>query len=570
MPFESKVRRVGRPKGLTLSQDFGAACREALAGLSEISFPCTQYADDILGFARDVLGFTPCFTLDELVRIRDEEDALNVPEHERRPCLWPKQVEIMLAIQDAVHGVEGIKRVAVSSGHKISKSHTAAIVGAWFYSSFADAKVIFSSTTYHQVQTILWDEFRKTRYRSKVVIPGDMHQLASSGFVSEDFRSARGFTAREPEAVAGISGKNLLFILDEASGIPDDIHEAVKGNMAGGAAALMFSNPTRTSGTFFEAFNGKQDFYTTFQVSSEETPNAVTGRRLIPGLATKEFVEEMKAEWGEDSPFYKIRVKGLFVLADESKPFSLATLTAAELAWHETPAEGRLHIGVDPAGAGDGGDETAFCVRRGRKVVELFARQSLTEDGILTEILGLLAKHQGEREVTEQHMPVVSFDREGPIGYRAWLRTKTHFETTPDAKPCRVVGIRASDAAYRRPDLYDRVRDELWANLEAWFKQSGGTVPQDTKLERELNTIEWSTNLRGKLKATPKDDIRTLLNGRSPDRADALALAVWEPSGARASDADRRPPAPPPRPTNTRAGAFDPYAGSAFDPYSNL
>lgn len=564
MPLESKHRRVGRPKGLTLAQDFGAAAREALAGLGEIVFPCTQYQTDILAFAEEVLGYTPCYTIEQLVAIRDDEDARNVPENERTPCLWPKQVEILLAIQEAVaHTTQ--RRVAVSSGHKISKSHTAAIAGLWFYSSFDDAKVVFSSTTYHQVQTILWDEFRKTRHRSKVVIPGDMHQLAASGFVSEDFRTARGFTAREPEAVAGISGRNLLFILDEASGIHDDIHEAVGGNMAGGAALVMFSNPTRTLGTFFDAFNSKQDFYTTIQVSSEETPNAVTGRRLIPGLATKAYVDEMREEWGEDSPFYKIRIKGLFVLADESKPFSLALMQRAEEEWHDAPAEGRLHVSVDPAGAGSNGDETAFCARRGRKVLRLYTKTGLNEEAIVAELAGLVRELRREREVTDEQMPVVTIDREGPIGYRVWSVGKTHWEGAKDA-PVRVVGVRASDKAFRRPDLYDRTRDELVGNLEHWLK-NGGTFPQDTKLEKELHTFEWTTTLQGRLKATSKDDIRKLLQ-RSPDRADALALAVWEPSNYTAE----RAAVPPPKPaTVNRGGALDPYAGlAAIDPYGSV
>lgn len=544
---EPKHRRVGRPRGLTLAQDLGQGFREALRGLSVLSFPAIKYQQDILGFAEDVLGFTPCYTLEQLVAIRDDEDARGVPEDERRKCLWPKQIEILLEVQSAVHSPTD-KRVAVASGHKIGKSHTASIIGLWFYSCFADAKVVFSSTTAHQVKTILWDEFRKTRWFSKIPIPGDMHELPSSGFISEDFRTARGFTAREPEAVAGISGRNLLFLLDEASGIPDDIHEAVAGNMAGSATLVMFSNPTRTLGTFFDAFNDKADFYRTFQISSEETPNALTGRRLIPGLATRPYVDEMREEWGEDSPFFKIRVKGQFVLADEGKPFSAALIAAAEEAWPDAQPAGPLQIGVDPAGAGDGGDETGFSSRRGPKVLKLYARAALNEDGILAEVLGLLKDAPPDSEA------VVTVDREGPIGFKVYSRLRAHFE---ESKSVRVIGVRASDRAIRRPDQYDRVRDELWGNLEAWLK-AGGALPTDRKLEKELYTIEWATNLQGRLKATPKDDIRKLLQ-RSPDRADALALSVWEPSSHRVEQGNEKPvELDPYREPQTRG--LDPYA----------
>lgn len=38
-------------------------------------------------------------------------------------------------------------------------------------------------------------------------------------------------------------GADLLFILDEASGIPEPIFEAVEGNRAGGAKVIMFQQP---------------------------------------------------------------------------------------------------------------------------------------------------------------------------------------------------------------------------------------------------------------------------------------------------------------------------------------
>jgi hypothetical protein len=45
---------------------------------------------------------------------------------------------------------------------------------------------------------------------------------------------------------------------------------------------------------------------------------------------------------------------------------------------------------------------------------------------------------------------------------------------------------------------------------------------------KELHAPEWIPQVTGRLKATGKDELRKAL-GRSPDRADAVALAVWEP-----------------------------------------
>jgi hypothetical protein len=225
-------KRRALPRGQRTPFSELAAIAGAHARRAELQcWPSTKYQADPVAFAREVLGLT----------------------------LWSKQIELLEAIRNH-------KRVAAKSGHKVSKSHTLAIASLWFFCSFPDARVVMSSVTSRQVDAILWRELRKMHVRSSVPIDGDMHELARSGFKARDFREIVGFTAREAEAVAGISGANLLYLLDEASGIDDDIFEAIEGNRAGGARLAMTSNPTRTDGEFFEAFNANAHLYHTHGV----------------------------------------------------------------------------------------------------------------------------------------------------------------------------------------------------------------------------------------------------------------------------------------------------------------
>ncbi len=187
--------------------------RSQIEEAKTIVWPSPRWRNDIIGFAHDVLGVGT----------------------------WNRQEDLLRAIQEH-------PRVSCRSGHKVSKSNTAAIVALWFYCSFPDARVVMSSVTSRQVDAILWREMRKIKAKAKFPIDGDMHEMARSGLKAFDFREVVGFTAREAEAVAGISGANLLYLLDEASGIPDSIFEAIEGNRAGGARVVMFSNPTRTKG----------------------------------------------------------------------------------------------------------------------------------------------------------------------------------------------------------------------------------------------------------------------------------------------------------------------------------
>lgn len=548
----------------TLRADLLAQLEQAQHDRSTVSFPATRYQKDIIGFCRDVLGFTPCRTLDELVAIRDREDAAGVPHDDREHCLWPTQIEMLEAVQNG-------NRVAIASGQKIGKSHSSALIALWFYCCFAEGKVIMTSTVDEQVRTILWEEFCKVKHRAErktgIHIPGHLHEDPSKGLMSDDFRVVRGFTARKPESFAGISGRNLLFIVDEASGVEDRIHEAVQGNTAGGARIVMFSNPTKTHGTFFEVFHSRKAFWRTFEIASTSTPNAVTGRYLIPGLADHNHGPTNAAEYGEESSWYQVRVLGKFPKGDATKPFSLAIITASEQAWPGAVAEGRLCIGLDPAGHGEGGDETAYCVRRGNKVLEILTNRRHTAQDMVDTVIELVRTYGSPSEVLDSTCPIVFVDENGPVGVEALSTLLAHFKRE-QTRPVRIVGMKPSRSPLRRPDLYGTLRDELWANLERFLKR-GGTIPTDSKLRQELDQIEWTSISQGRLKATDKKLIRQAL-GRSPDRADALCLAVWEPTAPLASRINTTPPPPTfqgrggsldPYTANRRQGGIDPYGG---------
>lgn len=540
MSEEAKKRRGPRRAELvTFAGAMRAAIRLELDALATIRWPSARYRADPVAFVREILGATP----------------------------WSRQIEILEAVRDH-------PRVAVSSGHKIGKSNVAACVALWFYSSFPDARVVMTSTTDRQVNQILWRELRMTRNRGgrclgckaedpegrriarpcphSALIDGEIGELARTGLKSADFREVVGFTAREPEAVAGISGANLLYIADEASGIPDTIFEAIEGNRAGGARILLLSNPTRNDGEFFEAFTKKADLYHAIRVSSEETPNVVEGRIVIPGLATREWIEEKKQEWGEDSPLYKVRVKGEHALREDGKIFSVHTIEQAEQRWADTDDAGRLYLGVDPAGGSGTGDEAVFVARRGLKMLELQPTLGLNEEQHVVRVLEILLRHRLPRET-----PVVVMDPLGEIGGKVRRALREHEERNPGS--FELVCLRSSDGAIRQPQVFDRIRDELAANLEAWFKD-GGAIIEDAKLAAELHVLEYRQNVRGKYKVTPKDEIRKQL-GRSPDRYDALALSVWEPLSLRD---EAGPPAAAAEPAEEyyHEHGLDPYAGS--------
>lgn len=484
----------------TLRRDAIRRLRDHLETSQVVTFPSPRWQADPVGFARDVLGIE----------------------------LWSAQVEILESIRDN-------RNTTVRSGHKCGKSTALAVAALWFYCSFDRARVLMTAVKASQIDEVIWKEVRRlhriaasplreTGESRRTVTPlgGDLNVLARSGLRDPaDDRQVWGITARDGEGLAGISGPNILILVDEASGIKDGFFEVLGSSLAGSggtARKCYISNPTRTTGEFYKSHTTNAHLFTCLHVSSEDTPNA-RGTKTIPGLAGPDWIAEKKLEYGADSATYQVRVKGEFVHDREGKIISLDLIAAAELAWDDVPTAGDLQIGIDPAGDGIIGDETAMAVRRGGKITTVLVWRGQSEDAIVAHALGLLVEHRS-RDV--QGVPRIVVDVEGGIGTRVFGKLKVAVDAS--GAVVQLVGVRSGKKLWGSPE-YDMVRDGLWGQAFEWIK-AGGAIPSDLKLAQELNAPIFVSDKNRRKVATDKKALRKIL-GRSPDRADAVCLAIW-------------------------------------------
>lgn len=465
------------------------------------------YRDDPVRFAQDFFGHVDRHGVYHPARV------------------WERQAEIMMAVAACAALNEGRaappgapdvgrkRRVAVRSGHKVGKSRTAAYLALWWYCTRPDGRVVMTSSSNHQIKNILWRELAKLFKNARYKMGGQLARDPGTGLQAEDGREVLGLSTNEPERMAGISSPALLYILDEASGIPDVILEAILGNSAGGGVIVGFSNPTRTSGFFFDAWHSRAEQWHGIRVSSEEAA-AVTPP--IPGLARREWIEDMAQESGRDSPFFQVRVLGEFPTQAENAVIPLHLVEAGVRRWRELVDSGkhqelreRLHIGGDVARFGD--DETAIVWRRGPFASLPSTFSGLDERGVAQKILTVA---RGER--VQGEIPVANVD---VVGLGAAV-----VALLDAASDLEVVPIHAQD----KPDAegFVRMRDQLWWGCREWLK-GGGAIPDDPKLRTELVAPTYSFDAQGRVKVESKDEMKKKI-GRSPDRADALCLAVYQ------------------------------------------
>lgn len=373
----------------------------------------------------------------------------------------------------------------------------------WFLFTHAYSKVIVTSPTMHQLLDVFMGEVSKWLKRSPLLnelFGATKTRIFFREAPAEWFLAAR--TASTPESLAGFHADNLLFILDEASGISDDIAEVVFGALTGqNNKLLMCSNPTRNSGFFYNAFHSDRDLFYTMKISSMDS-----------GRVSDDYCKRLIKSYGTESNVVRIRILGEFPEIDSD---SLIALEWVEAAMNREPEyKGELVIGVDVARFGD--DETVLAARVGDSALPLKVWRKadlMTTCGrIIGELERLMKKFSCGRAT-------INVDDSGVGGgvtdrLREVLREKNLHVTVNGCNN----GAKPRDSHYYNwgSESYFAMRDRLQAGEI--------TLPRDDELTAQLTTRKYSVNSADKLTLERKDEFKKRI-GRSPDKADAVVLA---------------------------------------------
>ena len=250
--------------------------------------------------------------------------------------------------------------VSVRSGQGVGKTATEAIAVMWFLSCFPYARVVATAPTRQQLNDVLWAEIAKWQAKSpllSVILKWTKTYVYMSGMEKRWFAVAR--TATKPENMQGFHEENMLFIVDEASGVAEPIMEAVLGTLSGpNNKLLMCGNPTKTSGTFYDSHtNAKvRPMYRTRRVSSRDVART-----------DKANIEMLERRYGRESNVVRVRVDGEFPL-QEDDVFIPIHLIERSIKAQYTPKKEPLsiQIGCDVARFGD--DKTVIGYRVDEKV----------------------------------------------------------------------------------------------------------------------------------------------------------------------------------------------------------
>lgn len=410
---------------------------------------------------------------------------------------WSAQRSILESVRDN-------PRTAVRSCHGTGKTAIAARVVLWFLAAYANSRVVTTAPIFDQVRYLLWPEIHVGVSKA----PPGLYPtpLDTRLEISKDW-FAVGLTSREPENFAGHHAPHLLFVGDEASGIPEPVYVAAEGfQTAEGGRVLLIGNPTQTSGLFYRAFHGERAAWHQIHISAFDSPN-FTGEEVADetarALVSRAWADEKAAQWGVDSPMYQIRVLGEFPKKSEDQVIDLALVEAAHA--REVAPTTPAVVSCDVARFGS--DETVIAVRTGKRcrIARTYTGKDLMHTcGVILEVVREL-REQG----VQPHIVVDDAGLGGGVVDR--LREQGYAAEAFNA------GARACD-----PSLYTNRRSEAWfAFAEAL---PGLDLDDDPQLAADLVAPRYKLDSASRRVVESKDVTKRRL-GRSPDRADAVLMA---------------------------------------------
>jgi len=410
---------------------------------------------------------------------------------------WSKQCEILESVRDH-------PRTAVRSAHGPGKTATAARAALWFLSVHEGAKVITTAAGATQVRHQFWREIARAYNASGGWIGGELYHTRLE--LSKDW-FAVGFTTDKTERFAGWHAEHLLLVVDEASGVPEEIFEAAAGiGTTPGSRLLLIGNPTKTSGTFFAAFHSNRALYNTIHISAFDCP-AFTGEDVPPevldALPSKTWVEGLAELWGEHDPRYQVRVLAEFPSQEEFSIMGLADLEAAQARIIEPGPPYMIACDV----ARFGSDSTVVAERRG----DVARIKTVYRGKDTMRTVGEISRAARALQADVGRKPKVIVDDAGlGGGVVDRLRELGEFEI-----------LAFNGASATRSREYPRKRDEAWFTLSE--RLSDIDIPKDEELAADLLAPRYFIDSNGRRVVEPKSETKKRLR-RSPDRGDAIVM----------------------------------------------
>jgi hypothetical protein len=444
-------------------------------------------------------------------------------EHDQGPDTWQREFLAWLGEQVKANKFDGHSPVAplragASSGHGIGKSVLVALVTLWIMSTRPHAQGTITANTITQLKTKTWAALRRW---TKLCKTGHWFEINAERMYHKQFPESwycaqQSSKEENSEAFAGQHAKDSssFYIFDEASAIPDVIHEVAEGGLTDGEPMFFqFGNATRSHGKFHEAMFGKMRHrWRQWIIDSRESR-----------FTNKAQIAEWAQDYGEDSDFFRVRVLGLPPNASDIQFIGNDLVRKAQSATVAVLPDEPLVCGVDLARGGS--DECVIRFRVGRDARSIPARRVPGEQArdsmkMATMLADMLNQTYDGRKIHTMFVDATGGSIGGPIADR--LRQLGH---------ANVVDVQFGGENPEPKEKLANMRAYMWSKLRNALA-AGLAIDSSPQLETDLTGPGYRHDKQDNILIESKEDMKKR-GLDSPDDGDALALTFAQQVVAR-------------------------------------
>jgi hypothetical protein len=414
------------------------------------------------------------------------------------------------ATANAFNGVDPVTpiKAAVSSGHGIGKSAMVGWLVDWIMSTRPHCQGTVTANTITQLNTKTWPAIQTWTKRCLTAhwFVLTTERMYHPAYPESWFVARQSSKEHNSEAFAGqhAATSSSFYINDEDSAVPDKIHEVEEGGLTDGEAMqFLFGNPTRNTGAFHKAcFGALRDRYLVKIIDSR------TSR-----FTNKQQIQQWEEDYGEDSDFFRVRVRGLPPKADELQFIDHGRIVAAQTNVVQVLPDEPLIAGVDVSG---GGAAMTVCrFRRGfdaRSIPPIRMTGEQTQAHDRQQLVSILAERLRDQT---------------PAGKIAAMFIDSAFGSVIVSRLRQLGHDNVFEVNFGGPsrDAHQaNVRAYIWNQLKEWLPK--GAIPKDDeRLETDLGGPGFHLNQKQQLVLESKASMQAR-GVASPDDGDALAL-TW-------------------------------------------
>lgn len=450
-------------------------------------------------------------------------------EQQSGPDTWQTEELAWIGAQVTAHAFDGATavpsiRAIYSSGHGIGKSTMQAWLVDWIMSTRPRCRGTITANTATQLDTKTW---AAVQYWTKLCITSswfecNTQRLYRKGERDNWFCGPQSCREENSEAFAGqhAADSTSFYVIDEGSAVPDKIFEVAEGGLTDGEPMIfVFGNCTRSQGAFYRACFG----------SERHRWHARTIDARSSKFTNKQQIAEWIADYGEDSDFVRVRVRGLPPAASDLQYIASDLVLGAQTRVVEPLEDDPLVCGLDVARGG--GDDCVFWFRRGLDARSIAPIRLPGEKSRDSTVLISLASDVLEREFDSgdgrrRKISMLFVDGTGVGGPIADRLAQLGYGS-------RVMEVQFGAAApeQTQSQKYANMRAYMWGKLRDWLAR--GAISDDARLAQELTCPGYTHDKSDRLVLEAKEKIKAR-GEASPDNADALALTFAAPVGSRA------------------------------------